>query len=1144
MDFSSHHTRLLQQLDDQRRRDLFCDCHIVVEGQMFRAHRNILFASSGYFKMLLSQSCRDMGQPDTATFDVFSADTFTAILDFVYSGKLPLSVKNVIEVMSAASYLQMTDVISVCKMFIKSSLDINEKDREGFFGLTDKESGHHTGHCGLYSAGWGMVNCQSNQPDGDMSKYVESVNNWNQCGYFPRPGELHSSLNISNKNLDRHQRIPQLPSSTCSPEESVEFRISENNGAVNHTEVELSQDEHLPAVEADALLNCWTVTQHRERRKSSHKNKATKADQLYATMPTIMGIIGGWGEDDLPSMRFKCPFCTHMVKRKADLKRHLRCHTGERPYPCQACGKRFTRLEHVRSHFRTIHEAGKRICRRCKRHVTDESGQVLQEGTRRFRLCNECVAEVGVGNFPIELDDDEEPAIVLSGDEEKEPPWNFHDGIQASDPEIIEDISSDLVIHEVDDSDEEIKPIICYWTNTEVHAKSQTIPQALRSLPKQQWRPKQSSIKPKSAKPASGVEKRHVFNGAIQTLLDKEVLEPVPKLVPKEPDKARLFQEAVNSLLEKQVLVSVPLSEHGSGFYSNLFVVPKKDRGCSPIPDLKCLNKYMGALEKLDEPDDRHSDHSLLVYRLGQSFSPGSTLLSFQNGTVARGCGKAGFDGMALEANIRRWKGFSTELLSLFSVSVSIHRMDFSSHHTRLLQQLDEQRRRDLFCDCHILVEGQMFKAHRNILFASSGYFKMLLSQSCRDIGEPTIATFDVFSADTFTAILDYVYSGKLPLSGQNVIEVMSAASYLQMTDVISVCKMFIKSSLDINEKDRDGFFSLSDKDNGSNGSGLYAAGWRTESSPTHTHETPGHGSFIAGYNYPPPITSRLQRPFTKHPRKPEHVRKHPRRLMPEPLTPAPVTQVSLGDLVGGSVECMIHDEETAEGVAQEEQHTQQESILCPEEEEEETSTHSWPVSPQHAASGEQDSTPQVSKADELYKAMPAILGVMTGWGEDELSSGRFKCPFCTHTVKRKADLKRHLRCHTGERPYPCEACGKRFTRLEHLRNHFQTIHEAGKLICRRCKLPVTQVTGRVIQDGTRRYRLCHPCLAEAGLDNVSFDSGEDQPLVLPPENERGQCWNFKDDGREENGSERPDSDLVIQEVEDSEEEEVKSRLK
>ncbi|KAM8975946.1 zinc finger and BTB domain-containing protein 8A.1-A-like [Pelodytes ibericus] len=469
--------------------------------------------------------------------------------------------------------------------------------------------------------------------------------------------------------------------------------------------------------------------------------------------------------------------------------------------------------------------------------------------------------------------------------------------------------------------------------------------------------------------------------------------------------------------------------------------------------------------------------------------------------------------------------------------------MDFSSHHTRLLQQLDEQRHRDLFCDCHIVVEGKTFKAHRNVLFASSGYFKMLLSQSCRDGGQPTTATFDVFSADTFTAILDYVYSGKLPLSGQNVIEVMSAASYLQMTDVISVCKMFIKSSLDINEKDRDGFFSLSDKDAGSNGTGLYAAGWRTENSPMHAHETAEHGGFIAGYNYPPPITSRLQRPFNKHPRKPEHVRKHRRRLMPEPLTPSSIISVPLGDLVGGSAECMVHEDESADCATHEEETSSQPARICSraDDEDEEAITCGWPDSPLQGESEDQDVMPHISKADELYKAMPTILGVMSGWSEDELSPVRFKCPFCTHTVKRKADLKRHLRCHTGERPYPCEACGKRFTRLEHLRNHFQTIHEAGKLICRRCKLPVTEVTGRVIQDGTRRYRLCHPCLTEAGLDNVSFDFGDDQPLVLPPENEREQGWHFKDDGRDENGGDQ--SDVVIHAVDDSEEEEVKPKI-
>ncbi|EGW00105.1 Histone-binding protein RBBP4 [Cricetulus griseus] len=185
--------------------------------------------------------------------------------------------------------------------------------------------------------------------------------------------------------------------------------------------------------------------------------------------------------------------------------------------------------------------------------------------------------------------------------------------------------------------------------------------------------------------------------------------------------------------------------------------------------------------------------------------------------------------------------------------------MEISSHQSHLLQQLNEQRRQDVFCDCSILVEGKVFKAHRNVLFASSGYFKMLLSQSSKETSQPATATFQAFSPDTFTVILDFVYSGKLSLTGQNVIEVMSAASFLQMTDVISVCKTFIKSSLDISEKEKDRYFSLSDKDTSSNGverPSFYNSSWQEESSSPRSHLSPDQGPSIASgklwnkYNY------------------------------------------------------------------------------------------------------------------------------------------------------------------------------------------------------------------------------------------------------------------------------------------------------
>ncbi|KAK0522676.1 Up in starvation [Tilletia horrida] len=46
----------------------------------------------------------------------------------------------------------------------------------------------------------------------------------------------------------------------------------------------------------------------------------------------------------------------------------------------------------------------------------------------------------------------------------------------------------------------------------------------------------------------------------------------------------------------------------------------------------------------------------------------------------------------------------------------------------------------------------------------------------------------------------------------------------------------------------------------------------------------------------------------------------------------------------------------------------------------------------------------------------------------------------CNMTFSRSEHLARHVRKHTGERPFPCH-CGKAFSRLDNLRQHAQTVH-------------------------------------------------------------------------------------------------------
>ncbi|XP_011618431.2 zinc finger and BTB domain-containing protein 8B isoform X2 [Takifugu rubripes] len=472
--------------------------------------------------------------------------------------------------------------------------------------------------------------------------------------------------------------------------------------------------------------------------------------------------------------------------------------------------------------------------------------------------------------------------------------------------------------------------------------------------------------------------------------------------------------------------------------------------------------------------------------------------------------------------------------------------MEVPFYLSKLLFELNEQRKRDFFCDCSILVEGRVFKAHRNVLFAGSGYFRALLVHYLQDSGQRcSTASLDIVTADAFSIILDYLYSGRLALNRTNVIEVMSAASYLQMTDLVNFCKEYIRSSLEIcnkeKEKKREKDNQAQDRTAGPD-SGTAAATISSGAEAAEPHSQVAEAERGSGLHSESQTSART--------------------ALPIPVTTTPCKSRNIDgdyhskkefDSGGGDQEHQVDqtNHTSSPGLTPElvnpkiEYDPDEEHIQSPDTKDLalypapalNNSIHSRRLPSSPSPSYERFSlgySPSFNNARQLMEIVSrsegpslvdrlgnrfnhslmnstggrmdesggfvgsSMLEIQSDWLGEDAGDGLVvpvklhKCPFCPYTAKQKGIMKRHIRCHTGERPYPCPVCGKRFTRQEHLRSHTHSVHRQDwPVSCKSCR---RTFTGSNISPGLRRFGICDSC------NCVTTTHGYSEPPATHPE--------------------------------------------
>nr|KAF6407051.1 kelch like family member 36 [Molossus molossus] len=130
-----------------------------------------------------------------------------------------------------------------------------------------------------------------------------------------------------------------------------------------------------------------------------------------------------------------------------------------------------------------------------------------------------------------------------------------------------------------------------------------------------------------------------------------------------------------------------------------------------------------------------------------------------------------------------------------YKISESSKVYRWAEHSTTVLQRLNEQRLRGLFCDIVLVADEQRVPAHRNLLAVCSDYFNSMFTLGMREAFQKEVELIGA-SYIGLKAVVDFLYGGELALDGGNIDYILETAHLLQIWTVVDFCCEYLEQEV------------------------------------------------------------------------------------------------------------------------------------------------------------------------------------------------------------------------------------------------------------------------------------------------------------------------------------------------------------